>query len=287
MTDFLSLIPRRSPDAHKGDAGRVLIVAGSRGMAGAATLAARAALRAGAGLVTVATPAGIEPVIAAKLDDAMTLPLGPPTCSHFSEGAIPGFLAAIRPMDAIGVGPGLGTHRETTQFLAGVLEASTPPLILDADALNLVASDLAAAATDHAGPIVMTPHPGEMARLLGSDVASVQRDRKAAAIAAARKFGTVVVLKGAGTVITDGDRVAINATGNPGLATGGTGDVLTGVLTALIAQGLAPFDAARLAAYVHGIAGDFASERHGVLAMTASDVIACLPAAWRAVENDG
>jgi len=249
-------------------------------MAGAAALAARGALRAGAGLVTVGTAASIEPVVAAKLDCAMTLPLPDVAPGAIASEAVGPALEKAASVDVVGVGPGLGTHLETRNFLAGLLRGLPCPLVLDADGLNLAAQGLLDTLANLQHPKVVTPHPGEMSRLLGSSVREVQADRKAAAVAAALSLKAVVILKGADSVITDGTAVHINPTGNPGMATGGTGDVLTGVIVALLGQGLSPLDAARVGAYVHGRAGDLAAESKGIVAMTASDLAEHLPGAF-------
>lgn len=276
--DPRTLIPRRDDTAHKGDAGRVFVVAGHRGMVGAAALAARGALRGGAGLVTVGVPDGIEPIVATKLDDAMTLPLGAPGATAFGREAVAAAASFARGVDAVAIGPGLGRAAKTREFVADVIGRITCPLVLDADALfDLDAHPCPA-------PRVLTPHPGEMARLLDRSIGDVGRDRRATADEAAARFGAVVVLKGARTIVSDGTRAFENDTGGPALATGGTGDVLTGVIVALLGQGLAPFDAAVLGVHVHGLAGDLAAAERGVLATTASDVVDHLGAAWLALE---
>lgn len=284
MDEPLPVLPSRRREAHKGDAGHVLLVAGSRGMAGAAALAARGALRSGAGLVTVATPEPVEPVVAAKLDCAMTLPLPSVDPGVVAADALSAVLARASSANVLGVGPGLGTHPETRDFLAGLLRQIEIPILLDADALNLVSQDLADVLAGCSAPKILTPHPGEMSRLLHLTTRQVQADRRRAAIDAARRLRAVVLLKGADTLITDGQTVHINRTGNPGMATGGSGDVLTGIITALVGQGLTPLDAARLGAHVHGLAGDRAAEALGWLAMTAADLVDHLPDAFRALE---
>jgi ADP-dependent NAD(P)H-hydrate dehydratase / NAD(P)H-hydrate epimerase len=286
MDEPLPGLPLRRREAHKGDVGHVLLVAGSRGMAGAAALAARGALRSGAGLVTVATPDTVEPVVAAKLDCAMTLPLPSVDPGVIGSHALSAILARASGVDVVGVGPGLGTHPETRGFLAGLLQQIEIPLLLDADALNLVSQDLTDVLAGCSAPRILTPHPGEMSRLLGVTTRHVQADRRRAATEAARRLGAIVLLKGADTLITDGQTVHTNRTGNPGMATGGSGDVLTGIIAALVGQGLGPLEAARLGAHVHGLAGDRAAEAFGWVAMTAQDLVDHLPDAFRALEAD-
>jgi len=248
-------------------------------MAGAASLAGQAALSSGAGLVTVACPAQVQPVVAALCPCYTTRPL-PHHQGALSTRAWPELSALLDTVDVAAVGPGLGMAA-TTAHLVQRLAAQAPlPLVLDADGLNALAPD--ASPLDHApAPRVLTPHPGEMARLAGlPNPGAVQRDRLAVASAFAAQRRCVVVLKGHETIVTDGERFYVNATGNPGMATGGSGDVLTGVVAALIGQGLAPFEAAQLAAHVHGLAGDLAAQRLGQLSLTAASLLDALPQAF-------
>lgn len=269
------LVEPRQPDSHKGDYGHVLIVAGSRGKSGAAHLAAMGALRSGAGLVTVATPRGCQPIVAALGAEYMTDGL-----DETSEGTVRGdaieHVLAIE-NDVLAVGPGLGLDAETVQFVAALLDRSSGPLILDADALNALAPDLDRLRGREGRDIVITPHPGEMARLAGVTTEDVQAHR----IDVARDFATTrqvyVVLKGHRTVIaTPAGHVFINPTGNPGMATGGSGDVLTGMIAAWLAQLLDAEAACTLAVYLHGLAGDLAEADEGEQAMSAGDVVAHL-----------
>ena len=225
-------VARLKRDAHKGDRGRVLIVAGSLSMSGAARLAGWGALRGGAGLVTIATPDVVQPIVAADLPCAMTLPLPCRKGVLMASG-----VAAARAIeaDAIAIGPGLTTGAKP--FLRRFLDGLDVPVVLDADALNILAEE--PGMLD--GTAVLTPHPGEAARLLGK---SIDGERVAAACELAERFGVVAVLKGAGTVVCDGDRYFVNRTGNPGMATGGTGDILAGLLAARLASGMDPFPAA-------------------------------------------
>jgi len=277
-------LPSRPADGHKGQMGRVLIVGGSRGMIGAPALAANAALRAGAGLVTVAAPAPVQLHVATLCPCATSVPLACAEDGRLAVGAAGEMLARADEADVLAVGCGLGTGTPQQMLVRAALGQSRP-LVLDADGLNALADipDWLALA---GGPRVLTPHPGEMARLLGRSVADVQADREQLAVEAARNWAAgaaappVVVLKGAGTVVTDGRRVYVNDTGNPGMATGGSGDVLTGVIAALIGQKLAPFEAACLGVRVHGAAGDAAAAELGQVSLIATDITAHLPHAF-------
>lgn len=252
-------LPRRPRAAHKGTFGTVLVVAGSDGMLGAAILCATAALRGGAGLVQVAAPDAWRPFLGVAVPCATSIPRTLASLRRAMPGA-----------SAIVVGPGLGATPATRSLVAAVLRIARSPVVLDADALNVLAP--LRAPIRAVAPVVLTPHPGEAARLLGSATAHVQRDRPAALRELCARSGAVVVLKGAATLVGDGQRQFTNRTGNPGLATGGSGDVLAGLLGALLAQGLLPFDAARLAVAVHGAAGDRVARRLGEVGLIASDL---------------
>ncbi len=268
------VLPDRPPETHKGQVGHVLIVAGSRGKTGAAHLAAVGALRSGAGLVTVATPASCVPIVAAMGAEYMTVPLPEDENGTVSADALPAILACQA--DVIAVGPGLGTGSGTTAVVAGLLAASDRPLVLDADALNVLSASRGPLA-GRSRTVVLTPHPGEMARLSGVTTADVQADRIAVATRVAAETRASVILKGHQTlVVTPSGRVGVNPTGNPGMATGGSGDVLSGTVAAWLGQLADVEDACRLAVYLHGAAGDLAAERHGEVSMTAGDLADCL-----------
>jgi NAD(P)H-hydrate epimerase len=279
----VSELPRLAPRAaggHKGDYGRVLVVAGSRGMTGAAVLCGGAALRGGAGLVRVAVPSDVLPIVAAGNPCYMTVPLPDDADGRLAESARDGLLEAARQADVVALGPGLGRSPGLTTLVTAVLEQATVPVVLDADGLNAVVGRTEVLRR-RPGPTVLTPHPAEFGRVFGFSTAEVQQRRRELAFAAARDHGAVVLLKGAGTVVTDGGRVYVNATGNPGMATGGTGDVLTGLVAALLGQKLPPFEAAQLGAHLHGRAGDLARDDIGEVAMTASDLLTYLTRAFR------
>ena len=289
-TQLRRAVVSRRPEDHKGAFGHVLLVAGSRRMAGAAILAARAALRSGAGLVTAAVPEGIQGVVAGQVPEALTIGLPEnPSGSLNSDGV--GRLKTLHRETAfsvLAIGPGLSTHSETAKFVVLALSSLDLPAVVDADALNVL-SALKLAGVCRAQPCVFTPHPGEMARCLGIPVKEVQNDREAAAKKLARAWNGTVLLKGHGTIIADVSRLTVNSTGGTGLAKGGTGDVLTGLLAGLWGQALAfdsrpdgerTFLVAALAAWLHGRAGDLAEKALTPYAMTAQDVITHLPAAF-------
>jgi ADP-dependent NAD(P)H-hydrate dehydratase / NAD(P)H-hydrate epimerase len=272
-------LPRRPPDSHKGAFGRVFVVAGARGFTGAAVLAARGAIRAGAGLVTVGIPASVAAVLPAALPEAMTLPLPETPEGTFSERAEEAILEFAAGVSAVAIGPGLTTHPEVVALVRRLLPRLDHPVVVDADGLNALAGE-AERLHDAPGPVVITPHPGEMARLLGTTVEDVQRDRSASARDAARRLGVTVVLKGARTVVASpAGQARIIPTGNAAMATGGMGDVLTGVTVALLGQRLAPCDAAACAAYLHGLAGDLAAASRGELGVLAREVADDIPRA--------
>ena len=273
-----ALLPARPPDAHKGDAGRLLVVAGSPGKTGAAHLALTGALRGGAGLVTLAARPEVLPFALAGRPEAMSVAL--PGEGPLGLGDLAPLLAAAREADAIAVGPGIPRGAETGELLRAVLSRAGKPAIVDADGLNALAEDPARIA-DVGVPLLLTPHPGEMARLCGTSIGEVQADRIGTAAARARAWNATVVLKGARTVVAAPDAPpAIIPTGNAGLATGGTGDVLAGLCGALLAGGLAPADAGRVGAWVHGRAGDLAAARFGERGLVAGDLGEAIGAVW-------
>lgn len=274
----------RPRTAHKRSVGVALVVAGSVGMSGAAALAAAAALRAGAGLVTVATPASVALEIDMTVLEATTLPLPETGRGTVEASAVDVVLARAAGVDAVALGPGLSTDLETVEFVRKLVLQLDRPLIVDADGLNALAGDLELLAAREA-PTLITPHPGELGRLLGRSTAEVSADRLGAARQAAARSGAVVLLKGYRTVVAapSGETVIVPA-GGPALATGGTGDVLTGIAVALLAAGASPFVAAWTAAWIHGRAGDRLAERLGVRPVVAGDLLTALPEVIRRLE---
>jgi NAD(P)H-hydrate epimerase len=281
--DVRAALPPRPVDAHKGSYGHLLVVAGSVGRTGAAALACLGALRSGTGLVTCATPASQQPVVAALLAEPMTEPLPETAARTFSMKAVERIAALLSRMDAVALGPGVGLDAETQAAVHVLVRSIERPMVVDADALTALAGH-AEACRDAPAPRLLTPHPGEAARLLGCGIADVQADRVGSARRLAAETGAVVALKGARTVVARPDgAVTLNPTGNPGMATGGTGDVLTGIAGGLLAQGVAPASALSAAVYLHGLAGDLAAETRGEAGLVAGDVAAALPAAIRRI----
>lgn len=264
--------PKRRPDTHKGDYGRVLIVAGAEGFTGAPVLAARAALRAGAGLIFTAVPRAVYPIVAGKLDAPMVLPLPDDGAGKLSEAALPEILERLQTADACLLGPGLGRSAALDRLIPAVIEACRCPLILDADGINAVAAhrDILRGA---ACPVILTPHEGEFRRLRPDPETS----RLDGSLALARDTGAVVLRKGHETLITDGTRIYLNRTGNAGMATGGSGDALAGILLALLGQGVKPLEAAAAAAWLHGRAGDLAARDRGQYGLAPGDLIEAIP----------
>jgi ADP-dependent NAD(P)H-hydrate dehydratase / NAD(P)H-hydrate epimerase len=287
--DFAFFALRRKPEGHKGDYGHALIVAGSVGKSGAAVLASWAALRAGAGLVTVATPEPVLPIVAAHTPEVMTEPLGATRAGTISQRSLEGnlFATLLKGKRALAVGPGLTTQDETQSFVRTVVKSqSNVPIVLDADGLNAFAGR-AAELKDRKGLLAVTPHPGEMSRLTGRTTEEIQSNRIEIALKAAADWNAIVVLKGHHTVIAAPDGFAyINSTGNPGMGTGGTGDVLTGMLAGLVAQYGRELNTAGYAqliafgVYLHGLAGDIAYADYTGAPLMASDLIRALPRAY-------
>lgn len=276
--DRIPELARRASDSHKGDYGRALLVGGSRGMAGAIALTGMSTLRSGAGLVTVAVPDVCLETVAACDPCYMTVPLPCDGQGRLAADAEKPLRDLTGKATACACGPGLGRSDDLDHLIQGLYAELEGPLVVDADALNALAHDDRGLRSP-AGARVLTPHPGEFDRLSGMALSTTE-ERIELAIELAARHGVVIVLKGHGTLVTDGNRSQRNETGNPGMATGGAGDVLTGIITALLCQGLDPWSAARLGVHVHGLAGDVAANRYSPVAMTARDIVDCLPDAW-------
>jgi NAD(P)H-hydrate epimerase len=278
--DIARHFPRRERAAHKGTYGHLLVVAGSIGKTGAAALAAEAAMRSGAGLVTVATPSTQQPVVASLVVEAMTAPLAEGAPGFAGSGAWRVLSELVTGRDAVAIGPGIGLEAETQELVRRLVVEARVPMVVDADGITALAGHLEILRKAPAARC-LTPHPGELARVLGVGVADVQRDRIAAARELAASHRAHLVLKGATSVIAAPDgTVLLNPTGNPGMASGGTGDVLTGIVGAFLARGLGATDALAAAVYLHGLAGDVAAGRVGEESLVARDVIAALPEAF-------
>jgi ADP-dependent NAD(P)H-hydrate dehydratase len=279
VTELPRLAPRAA-DSNKGSFGRVLIVAGSRGMTGAAILCGQSALRGGAGLVKVAVPCETLPIVAAGNPCYMTVPLIQDADGKLDFAALAEIFSLEQAHDVLAVGPGLGRSAELARMLPELIGKATRTVVLDADGLNAFVGQTAKLHCAGAA-LILTPHPGELGRLLGVDAAAVQARREESALGFAREHGVILALKGHGTLVTDGRRLYRNTTGNPGMATGGTGDVLTGLIAALVGQGLEPFAAAQLGVFLHGRAGDLARDALGEVSLIAADLLDFLPHAIR------
>ena len=280
VKDIPKLKPR-AVDAHKGDFGKVCIIAGSIGMTGAAAIAGRSALRAGAGLVRVATPKVALAIVASIEPSFTTIPLADDNAGRISAKAINTILDITNDNDCVAFGPGVGTSAALRSIAEKLIGIEQLRLVIDADGLNNLGK-IKNWNEKIKAQIILTPHPGEMKRLWsGLFREELPCERQQQAIRLAKQTGTIVVLKGAGTVVTDGQRVYINETGNPGMATAGSGDVLTGVIVALMGQGLSNFDAAVFGVYIHGLAGDIAAEKVGQISLMTTDIIKALPDALR------
>ncbi len=270
--DVRLMLPRRKFSSHKGDFGHALIVAGSQGLTGAANLCATACARTGAGLTTLCVPENVYPILAAACPpEVMVQPISDATIESFASRYA-----------SLGCGCGLGQSPEAKKLVENLIRRWPSPMVLDADALNNIAANPKILLQAKA-PVIITPHPSEMARLTGKTATAVNADRWNIAKTFAREHKCIVVLKGARTVVTDGNELWINVTGNPAMASGGVGDALTGILTGLLAQGLKPFDAARAGVYLHGLAGNLAHEKLGGRAILASDLIEHLNAAFATI----
>jgi len=285
-TFVMTRLLERAPTAHKGTCGKLFILAGSRGYTGAACLASESAIRSGVGLCFLGIPSSLNPICEMKLTEVITHPL--PEVKKRECLALRG-LGEVRKefagMNASVIGPGLGTHHETKDLVRRLLKTTKLPVLLDADGLNAFeghADDLAAVDAE----LILTPHPGELSRLLSVDTNDIANDRMNFAANSAKIFGCVVLLKGAPTFIADpSGQLYLNPTGNPGMATGGSGDVLSGIAGSLLAQGLAAIDAACLAAYIHGYAADLAADEIGTTSLIPTDIIAYLPEAFLSLEE--
>lgn len=279
--ELKGLLPKRPRVSHKGDYGKILVVAGSVGYTGAAAMAAMSALRGGSGLVTLAVPSSLNDILEQKLTEVITAPVAETPQRTFSPAAVAELRRLEKENDVVLIGPGISRHPETGKMLAEFLPNLTKPAVIDADALNLLSENMGLLKKIKV-PLVLTPHPGEMARLTGKSVKEVNENSWEIARDFAKKHKVVLVLKGAGTVVAEpGGDISINSTGNPGMATAGTGDVLAGLIASFIGQGLSPADAAKLGVYIHGEAGDAAAEEVGEHSLVATDLLWAIPKALR------
>ncbi|MBK5273774.1 MAG: NAD(P)H-hydrate dehydratase [Desulfuromonadales bacterium] len=275
------MLRRRDRQAHKGDFGHCLIIAGSPGKTGAAALAANSAVRAGAGLVTLAVAESLHHIIEIKTTEAMSVALPDSNSGYLTSSAFQTIEKLLPGKDALAVGPGLDRRPGTTALVQTIVESVSLPIVIDADGLYALAEDISVLRRKKSADIILTPHPGEMARLLGTSIPDVEAIRFLVAQEFARKYGVYLVLKGARTIIVAPDgTVAINGSGNPGMATGGMGDVLTGIIVALLGQHYSAWDACRLGVFIHGYAADLVAEQKGEIGMCATDVQEMLPHAY-------
>lgn len=276
-------LPSRPRDSHKGTFGKVLIFAGSLGMSGAAVLSGRAALRGGAGLVYVASSKEVIPVIAASEPSYLTIPLSANDSEYISDFAIHTLSEKLKKMSSAVIGPGIGQGEQNELIVQSLYSNCACSCVIDADGLNvLCVKDKKFA--EHSGPRILTPHPGEFSRMTGLPIDELEKNGEEVAIQFAQENDVVLLLKGADTIITDGKRLAHNTTGHNGLATGGTGDVLSGLIASLLAQGMEPFEAAQLGAHVHGLSAEMASADSSQRALIASDLPDFIGMAFRSLE---
>lgn len=284
-----SLVRPRQRYSQKGDYGHVLVIAGSQGKTGAAFMAARSCLRSGSGLVTIGIPESLMDVFQGRVTDEMTLPLPDTGKGTLSGDAVDKILNFIdQKIDVIAIGPGIGVSADTVKIMAELVEHSPVPLVIDADGINAIEGNQAMLKSARS-PLILTPHPGEMRRLIqdkGYSIADIEKDRINTALSFSRETGTCLVLKGVPTIVADsGGNAFINSTGNPGMATGGSGDVLTGIIASLLGQGLEPVLASMLGVYLHGLAGDMAARAKGEYSLIASDIIESLPDAFSSLSQ--
>lgn len=285
--DFLNedlmrpMLHRRDRQAHKGHFGHCLIIAGSTGKTGAAALSANSAVRAGSGLVTLAAAESIHTILEMKTTEAMTVPLPDSGSGYLTNSAFPAIEKLLAGKDAVAIGPGLDRRPGTFALVQNLVETVALPLVIDADGLNALAEDITILKRKKSYQVILTPHPGEMSRLLGTSIPDVDAIRISVAQEFARNYGVYLVLKGARTIIASPAGIAaINGSGNPGMATGGMGDVLTGIIVSLLGQGYAAWDACRLGVFIHGYAADMVAEEKGEIGINASDVLEKLPYAY-------
>ncbi len=282
----LPSLPSRPPDFHKGRAGRVLVIAGSAGMTGAGAMACRACLRSGAGVVLWALPKCLNAIGETLILEVLTLPVPDTPSGAPSMEAREILVEAARETDCVILGSGLPVAGDTGELMRLLIPEIYPPLVLDGGAFSAIGTDVMII-RKRQSPTIITPHPGEMGRITGKTSDEVQAKRRDFAVKYAKLSGAVVALKGHGTVVTNGKDVYLNGTGNPGMSTAGSGDILCGVVAALVGQGLAPFEAAKLGVHLHGLAGDLGAAELGVHGLMASDIIEKLPAAFLAYAGRG
>lgn len=276
------MLHRRDREAHKGNFGHCLVIAGSTGKTGAAALTANSAVRAGSGIVTLAVAESIHTILEIKTTEAMTSPLPDSGSGFLNKRAFPAIQKLLAGMNAVAIGPGLERHPETYALVQNLAETITAPLVIDADGLNAIADNVAVLKRKKSKQVILTPHPGEMSRLLGTSIPDVEAIRISVSQEFARNYGVYLILKGARTIIASPTgEIAINGSGNPGMATGGMGDVLTGIIVSLLGQGNTAWESCCLGVFLHGFAADMVAEEKGEIGINASDVIEKLPYAYK------
>ncbi len=279
------MLPRRDKFSHKGTFGRIGIISGSLGMTGATYLSSMAALRTGSGLVYSIVPDSLKEVLSIKLTEAIIKPVEDRSTGHFTMDSFQQIIHIIEGMDAIAIGPGMGVDEERVELVRKILLEYKKPVVLDADGINLISLD-PTILMDRQGDTIITPHPGELSRLLGVSIGEIQKERVEYSKFTSNKYNVITVLKGANTLVTDGkEKVYKNNTGNPGMATAGSGDVLTGMITSFIGQGISPYEGAVLGVYCHGLAGDLASRDKGEYGMIARDILDNIPYSIKKLED--
>jgi NAD(P)H-hydrate epimerase len=277
---FLIKFKKRQPNTNKGDYGKIVIVSGSYGMAGASFLCCKGAYKSGAGLVYLCIPRSIYPILGTKLTCTVVHPVDETPQGTFSQTSYNQIIKVAQRCDVIAIGPGITTHNQTKMLVKDLIRNLQIPIVIDADGLNSI-SDKPEILKEARSDIIITPHPGELSRLIKTSIPEIQKAREKFAKDTAKRFGVITVLKGYKTVVSDGKRVFINTTGNPGMASGGSGDVLTGMIAGLIGQGYPLFESACTGVYLHGLAGDLAAKKYGEISMIATDILEFLPEAFK------
>ena len=279
MKTYSDTFKKRKSDTHKGDYGYVLVVAGSTGMTGAAYLASEGAVLMGSGLITCAIPKSLNNIMEVKLTEVMTLPIMDKGKGYFSSGGFFKIKEFSKNVDVVAIGPGISRENEVKKLIKKLIKNLDIPIVLDADGINCIKDDISILEKSKRD-LVITPHPGEMSRLISKEVEYIQKNRKKVATQFAKKYGITVVLKGKNTIVASRDgRIYVNRTGNPGMASGGVGDILTGMIASLIGQGFNAFDASECATYIHGLAADIAIKEKGAVSLRAKDILDNIPKA--------
>lgn len=284
-SEIKSILPKRKEDSHKGTFGRVGVIAGSKGMTGACYLTTMAALKSGSGLVYTIIPNSLVDIFSIKLTEAIIKPVEDRDTGHFLLSSFEEIVETIKDMDALAIGPGIGVDESRIKLIEKILLSYEGPIVLDADGLNCISQGDLKVLKNRKADTVITPHPGELSRLLNIEIETLQQKRLEYSKWVSNKYNVVTVLKGANTVITNPEgEVYVNTTGNPGMATAGSGDVLTGVIASFIGQGISSYKAALLGVYCHGLAGDLAKEEKGEYGMIASDILFHIPYSIKKLE---